>query len=109
MHMFKKTRKHGLTDEALEQTLRGLLGKPNNDGGVIAFSPRSVDEVRQLGFAEFMLDRHSVRTFAGERVDINRVKDAISLAQHTPSACNRQGWRVRIVESRNVIEAVLSN
>lgn len=46
---------------------------------------------------ELFYDRHSVREFTGEPVDIYDVYDAIELACRCPSACNRQGYRVHIV------------
>lgn len=104
-----KNKEHGLVDLELEEKLIGLRGKPNADGGVVTLSPYSADEVKRLGFEAFFKDRHSIRTYSTDPVALDRIKRAISLAQHTPSACNRQGWHARIVESRDVIKEVLSN
>ena len=43
------------------------------------------------------------------RADIERVKKAITLAQQTPSACNRQGWRTIIIDDKDTIKKVLEN
>ena len=47
------------------------------------------------------VNRHSVREFNGEPVDMNDLFKAIKLAHHCPSACNRQGYRVHIVTKDN--------
>ena len=53
--------------------------------------------------------RHSIRHFDAEPVDINVLKEAIRLAQFTPSACNRQGWKTRIIADKEKIKLILEN
>ena len=105
----EKNKENGFTDYQIEEKIQLLPGETNNDGGALNFIPFSADEVKKLGFADFIKNRHSVRTYSTESVDINKVKSAIALAQHTPSACNRQGWRARIVESKDIIKEVLDH
>lgn len=50
-----------------------------------------------------------MRHFSSEPVDLRLVEEAVALAQHTPSACNRQGWRTIIVQDKAVLEKVLAN
>ena len=78
-------------------------------GGVLEYSPLSSAELGLANYEELILSRHSMRHFSSEPVDIERVKKAITLAQHTPSACNRQGWRTIIISDKDTIGRVLEN
>ena len=62
-----------------------------------------------MSYEELVKSRHSLRKFSGKPVDVELLVDAIRLAQYTPSACNRQGWKTRIVTDRQKIDVILSN
>ena len=47
---------------------------------------------------DFINSRHSIRIFSDKPVDKNVLIKAIKLAQRCPSACNRQGVRVYVIE-----------
>lgn len=47
------------------------------------------------GFSSLLLSRHSLRYFDGVP-EIETIKKALELAQRTPSACNRQGWKTHV-------------
>ena len=57
-------------------------------------------------FPEFAVSRHSVRDFSSEPVPLEKIKQAIALAQCAPSACNRQSSRVIIVKDKEKIAKV---
>ena len=42
------------------------------------------------------MSRHSVRYFSKTIPSKEILDDALTIAQHTPSACNRQGWKVHL-------------
>lgn len=50
-------------------------------------------------FEQFMMSRHSIRQFADTEVDTEKIKKAINLAKHAPTACNRQGYKVYLYDS----------
>ena len=56
----------------------------------------------------FLLVARSLRHYSNDKVDIDRVIDAIRIAQNAPSACNRQATRVKIIQSKEAKEYVLS-
>lgn len=58
-------------------------------------------------FDIFSQSRHSLRHFDGP-VDIEKLKEALQLAQNAPSACNRQATRVRIISDKDVIAKIFS-
>lgn len=52
----------------------------------------------KINFEDFVNVRHSIRYFANEIPDINIINKALTIAQRTPSACNRQSWYSYIFE-----------
>lgn len=110
LHQYlRKNREHGCVDPELEQRVRRLKGTPNEAGGACSVTPLPEEKVRALGYGEFAVDRHSFRHFSKEPVDIGKVEAALDLAQHTPSACNRQGWKARVIVNRDKIRAICDN
>lgn len=47
--------------------------------------------------------RHSIRYFSEADVNINDIEKAIHIAMYSPSACNRQAWKVRIIQNDDII------
>lgn len=54
-------------------------------------------------FDTFAKSRMSIRNYDNTKVDLNLVKSAIDLAKYTPSVCNRQPWKVYIIENKEKI------
>lgn len=102
-----KNREYGWSDAELEQQILSLPGIPNGMGGTITIS--SPEDPQSMSFKELMESRHSVRWFAEEEIDEETVKEAIRLAQLTPSACNRQGWSTVVIKNKEMIREVLNN
>lgn len=53
-------------------------------------------DLQQMPFDLFSSTRFSIRELSAEEIDLNKVKKALVLAERTPSACNRQSWRVHV-------------
>ena len=103
----KKNSEAGHDDPELEKSVNSLHGEANDCGGSFYYSvPKNA---KKMTYDEVMYNRHSIRHFSSSPVDIDEIKKAIQLAQHTPSACNRQGWRTRIIVDRKTIDSVLAN
>ena len=68
-------------------------------GGVASFSSEEILQMRNGNFLDLSSSRHSVRFFSNLDVSVDVVLDAISIAQNSPSVCNRQGWKVRLIKS----------
>ena len=56
---------------------------------------------------DISLARRSVRSFTSKEVDIKLVQRAVSIAQQSPSVCNRQPCRVHMYNDRLVINDLL--
>lgn len=102
----RKNREYGYVDEEVEKRIEALPGHPNEFGGVIKVS---MSDMRTINYEDFVKSRHSVRHFSDKPLDIEVVKEAVALAQHTPSACNRQGWKSYIVQDKEKIKQLLEN
>ncbi|NMB19084.1 MAG: nitroreductase family protein [Erysipelothrix sp.] len=93
----------------LKKRVENLGGRPNNFGGVTQFNKDEVLQKTKSDFLEFSMSRHSVRDFSTEPLDIEIIKKAINLAQNTPSACNRQAWKTRIVVDDRLKKVIENN
>lgn len=110
LHMYiEKNKQYGYVNAELEERINKLRGTPNHSGGVIEFTRLGEAEVKALVYKDFVLNRHSLRHFSDEPVELERVKEAVELAQHTPSACNRQGWRTIVITNHEIMKKVLQN
>lgn len=103
----RKNKEYGYEDPQLEQRIDKLPGKPNKFGGTITISAPVHPE--NLSYEELLKTRHSIRHFSEKPVDLELLKNAIKLAQYTPSACNRQGWKTRIVTGKDKMKSILAN
>lgn len=59
-------------------------------------------------FDLFSKSRHSIRNYLDKDIDLDILIKCISIAQNSPSACNRQANNVIIVSSKDIIKNVLS-
>ena len=105
----KKNEKYGFENKEVSKRISALPGVANDAGGVIKFIPLSEEELGKANYKELVETRHSIRHFSDKPVELERVEDAVKLAQYTPSACNRQGWKTYIVKDKAVLREVLKN
>ena len=90
--------KNNFNVSELKTKLNEFVSTEENLGGTIQLTKKYIDARVDARFTEFSNSRHSIRTFSGESVDVNVITEAIEVAQNTPSACNRQSWKVRIIK-----------
>lgn len=72
-------------------------------GGTKLFCKRDLVDTPEV-FERFFTTRHSIRDFDSTPVDREKLMKAIQLAQYAPSACNRQGVRVYVIEGRKLLK-----
>jgi nitroreductase len=56
--------------------------------------------IEKNDFRTFVETRHSIRDFADEPVPVQKITEALELSLKTPSACNRQPWKVYLLQDR---------
>lgn len=81
--------------------------EPQSGGGVISVRRDELESQRQDGFEPFFRSRYSVRHFAGGEIPVADLQAAVSLAQKTPSVCNRQAWRVHAYSEPQLMRELL--
>ncbi len=60
-------------------------------------------------FENIAKNRHSIRNFAPEKVDREKLAEAVRVAQTAPSACNRQATRVYVCENPEKCKEIIAN
>lgn len=80
----------------------------NLPGGTVAILASDKTNNDSLTFRELFTRRFSIREFAEKPIEIDVVKEAVSLAMKTPSVCNRQPTRVKVVTNAELIDGLLS-
>ena len=73
-------------------------------GGVKIIKKSEVLKAIQDVSEKFFISRNSMRIFSREEVPLDDIKRAVSIAQKSPSVCNRQG--VRIYCAKNAMDAL---
>ncbi|NOT69445.1 MAG: hypothetical protein HOP04_14310 [Methylophilaceae bacterium] len=79
-----------------------------NEGGAISISRTELETKRAAGFKDFFNSRYSVRNFSGLPIPAQDIVECISIAQKTPSVCNRQAWTVHAYSKKPDMERLLA-
>lgn len=73
-------------------------------GGYKLLSSYELPQFDKLGFKDLVQNRYSVRDFGSIPLNDSQVYEAIDIASKSPSACNRQCWKVRYIKSIDKIQ-----
>lgn len=90
-----------------ERLLRLVVGSTSNVGGAFVISGSDKINNHKKNFKELAEERFAVRTYADKPVDKKDIEDVISIAMKTPTVCNRQPVRVRVMYDKDIIAKVL--
>jgi len=92
-------------DPLAKEITRFLQGKnfqKNMEVGVGSLTRELfIKSTRAVNFADFISTRHSVRDFTGQKVPDDLICQAVDIARNTPSACNRQPWKIYLIGEEN--------
>lgn len=76
-------------------------------GGTIEITKEEIENAR-VDFKKFAYTRYSIRNFAPGFVSPDLIKEAVEIAQKTPSVCNRQSSKVYVysneVDKNNILK-----
>lgn len=101
-----------INDECSEEII-SFLNKYKKDAsyesGSIEFSRDQLHRGKLLNPEGFFLSRYSVREFKDEVIELSEIHRAIHLALKTPSACNRQPWKIYIYQDYDEIQSILKH
>lgn len=90
--------------KALEQKVN--LGEIETHAGIAETTKEDIQKACDSGFESLLYSRHSLRYFSKEPVSREIITKALELAQRTPSACNRQGWKTHVFEGEKSVELI---
>ena len=94
--------------DAVNRTLASIAGTESGvGGGTRSIEADSIKAEWAKDFGRLARARHSVRNFSAELVDKSLVEQAVSIARHAPSVCNRQAWHVYALTSKERIRQAL--
>jgi nitroreductase len=77
-------------------------------GGRKVITRKDIQECGMIEIGRFMHSRHSIRQFSNRTVSQDLVVECVSLAQRTPSVCNRQDWHVYAINEPDAITRALA-
>lgn len=79
----------------------------NNKKEIIQdISINKIKKFSKIDYENFLKTRKSIRYFTNKNVDLNIILRGIDIARNTPSVCNRQGWRVKIVDEHLISKSL---
>lgn len=91
---------------AFDEFCRKYKIEPSKTGGVYTLNFQDVFFKKKFSFGKFSQSRYSIRDFGDIPLEINKVKEALTLCEKTPSACNRQSWRIHIYTDKILLNKV---
>lgn len=65
-------------------------------GGIYIFKSKETELKARSAFDIFSQSRFSVRDFGADKIPLEIIEKALKIAERTPSACNRQSWRIHV-------------
>ena len=89
----------------INETSSELLAKAR--GGCILVQSSDLKNGSKGDFQRLAGSRHSIRCFTREPVDLDLIRNAVALAQTTPSLCNRQSSHVHVFENDSIGTQIL--
>jgi nitroreductase len=76
-------------------------------GGTAIVKNEDLRKITAIDFKSFVKSRFSVRDFSTEELEISKIQEAIDIAKHAPSVCNRQSWKAHVFKNKEEILALL--
>jgi nitroreductase len=92
----------------LEAWQRPAAPKNVCEGGVKNTSRAEIHAAAKQDLQDFFASRYSVRDFSDEPVDVALIREAVRMAQKTPSVCNRQAFHAHVLTQTDHIQQALA-
>ncbi len=107
----KAHQKKGIYNKNLESTLKDIEeacipDEKRINQPTLLIKRDEIESKSKIDLKHFFNSRHSIRQFTDEKVDAEVIKQAVVLAQKTPSVCNRQCAKVYVFEDEAVAKVL---
>lgn len=93
---------------AIKGAIRQSESKFDSQGGLRPVRKQDIAAFLPPNAFQFFASRHSVRQFAEEGISESSIREAVRIAQRSPSVCNRQSCQLRYSTDPSVIANVLA-
>lgn len=94
--------------DMIKNTLARIgVPKFNSFAGIEIISNEELSNINCNEYKKIVFSRRSIRDFDNIKVSDEDLEEVLNVAQHSPSACNRQGWKTRVVSNENMINNIL--
>lgn len=102
--------KHNYDIKYFENTYRKyyLEIKKNNLENAGVIFKKANDKKANVDFLQLAKNRYSVREFDSRDVSNELINNAVEMSLKTPSACNRQMWKIRAIKNQDKIKNALN-
>ncbi|MCF8273425.1 MAG: nitroreductase family protein [Flavobacteriaceae bacterium] len=77
------------------------------EGGTKLINKEDLKNITNINFENFVKSRFSIRDYDHTDVDLEIIKNAVDIAKHAPSVCNRQSWRAHVYKEKDQILPML--
>ena len=91
---------------ALARVVGGLRPAESMPGGTVPYRRDYPPETTAL-YDAMVMERRSVRNFKPDRVPVEIIRDAVRVANYSPSVCNRQSWAIALVQEPAMVRRML--
>lgn len=78
-------------------------------GGILCKNKLETQCLIDKPFVEFSQSRFSIRDFGKVQVNREKIEVALKICERTPSACNRQSWKVYVFETPELKNKMFAN
>ena len=100
--------KKGYSLEKLKKQIKDISNyKGNEYGGIKTFKKEQILKYGKSNFYNMAKNRFSIRNFSSEPVKLEKIIEAIKIAQKSPSVCNRQSTHVYIIQDQKIRNQLL--
>ena len=82
------------------------LGDIITHAGIIKTTKNEILSKCNNNFESLLYSRHSIRYFSDEQIEKALIVKVLELAQRTPSACNRQGWKTHVYSGKDSVNLI---
>lgn len=80
----------------LKDLIKELDIQPLEQGGIIKLKYNEIKKKAEGSILDVIASRYAVRDFGNTPININLLREALHIVEKSPSACNRQSWRIHV-------------
>lgn len=88
----------------LNELIKELDIQPLEQGGIIRLKYNDIKKRAEGSILDVIASRYAVRDFGNDPIDMSLLREALHVVEKSPSACNRQSWRIHVYTGEKAIK-----